>query len=136
MRYLGVDPGGRHVGLAVGDDATRTATPLKVFLYHGAAAAARVIREAAARSAAEVIVVGWPAGADGRPTPACRRSEALLLELEALGLAAVRQAEYLTTDEARRRARAAGAPPSAPVDHLAAQVLLEEYLSSHVGSAP
>ncbi len=133
MRYLGVDPGGRHVGLAVGEDVTRTATPLTVFPYRGAAAAARTVRDAATAHEVDLIVVGWPADADGEPTPACRRSEVLLRELEELGLAVARQPEFLSSDEARRRGRAAGLPATSPVDHLAAQVLLEEFLATRTG---
>jgi RNase H-fold protein (predicted Holliday junction resolvase) len=117
----------------VGDDHTGVVTPLAVFSYRGTAAAARSVRDAAIRHRVDRIVVGWPTRADGRATPACRRSEALLAELGRLGMEAVRQPEYLSSDEARRRARAARIPSSEPVDHLAAQVLLEEYLASLSG---
>jgi len=41
----------------------------------------------------------------------------------------VLQGEFLTTNEARRRARAAGRSPRRPVDDIAAQILLEEHLA-------
>jgi len=129
MRYLGVDPGGRRLGLAVGDDRTGVVAPLEVVASVGGEAAARGIAEAARRLDARTVVVGWPTDADGEPTPACRRSERLAEAIRAHGLEVALQPELLTTDEARRRARAAGLPPRAPVDHLAAQVILEEYLA-------
>ncbi len=130
MRYLGVDPGGRRLGLAVGDGRTGVVSPLEVIAAGGIEAAARAIADAARRLDAETVVVGWPTDADGGPTPACRRSELLAEAIRAHGLEAVLQPELLTTDEARRRARAAGLPRRAPVDHIAAQVILEEYLAS------
>jgi putative Holliday junction resolvase len=131
MRYLGVDPGGRRIGLAVGDDGTGVVTPLEVVAYDGAAAAAQLIAEAARRLAAGCVVVGLPTLADGSAGPAARRSCLLAEHLRTLGVEVVLQSEFLSTDEARRRARAAGRPRSGWVDDLAAQVLLEEYLATH-----
>ncbi len=128
MRYLGVDPGGRRLGLAFGDDASGVVTPLEVLPYHGAAAAAAAVAERARRLGATTVVVGLPALESGEETPACRRSHLLAEQVRACGLEVVLQAELLTTDEARRRARAAGRPQGRPVDDLAAQVLLEEHL--------
>ncbi len=128
MRYLGVDPGGKRVGLAVGDSDTGVASPICVVNVSGVKQAARAVAEAATRLGAECVVVGLPVLADGSHTPACRRSEALSRELSSLGLAVELQPEYLTSDEARRRAREVGIRGQEPVDHIAAQVLLEEYL--------
>lgn len=129
MRVLGVDPGGQRLGLAVADVASGIVTPLEVAVYHGVRAAAAVIAEAATRQGAARVVVGLPTSADGDETPACRRSHALAAAITELGLAVELQPEYLTSDEARRRAREAGRPAGRPVDDLAAQVILEEYLA-------
>ena len=77
-----------------------------------------------------VVVVGLPTDVDGRDTPACRRSRALACAVEELGIEVELQPEVLTTDEARRRARTVGRRREAPVDDLAAQVMLEEFLSA------
>ncbi len=116
------------MGLAVGDGATGTVVPLEVVPYRGVVEAARLLAARAAELQVDEVVLGLPTDAGGEPTPACARSRALGRELEALGLRVVFQGEFLTTNEARRRAREAGLPPRAPVDHLAAQVLLEEYM--------
>jgi putative transcription antitermination factor YqgF len=121
------------MGLAVGNDRTGTASPLEVVPYGGAPAAARHIAETAERLGAGRIVLGLPTLADGSVGPAARRSERLAEELAELGLDVVLQGEYLSTDEARRRARAAGRPPRQAVDDLAAQVILEEYLAGLEG---
>ena len=76
------------------------------------------------------MVIGLPTNADGELTAACRRSQALAEALHDLGLETALQPEYLTTNEARRRAHEAGLPGTSPVDHLAAQIVLEEHLST------
>jgi putative Holliday junction resolvase len=119
------------MGLAVGDDVTGIVTPLAVVAYGGALAAAKTIRQVAHEHNAECVVLGLPTSADGEPTPACRRSHTLVRELERLGMRVAFQREFLTTSEAKRRAREAGIPARKPVDHLAAQVLLEEYLATN-----
>jgi len=118
------------MGLAVGDDLTGVVSPLEIVAYGGAKAAARHLADTAARLGAERIVLGLPAGADGASGAAGRRTEALAAELRALGLEVALQREFLSTNEARRRARSAGFRSDRPVDDLAAQVILEEYLDN------
>ncbi len=134
MRYLGVDPGGRRIGLAVGDDSTGVVSPLEVVVYEGVAAAAQLIADAARRMAAGCVVVGLPTLADGSTGSAARRSHLLAEHLRTMGVEVVLQSEFLTTNEARRRAREAGRPRSGWVDDLAAQVLLEEFLATHASA--
>jgi len=129
MRVLAIDPGAQRVGFAVGDDATGVAVPRGVELWRGIDAEVDRVARLADELGIDVIVVGLPTDMDGADTPACRRSRALATALTAAGLRVVLQPEVLTTDEARRRARAVGRRPRVPVDDLAAQVILEEYLS-------
>lgn len=130
MRFLGIDPGGKRLGLALGDDLTGFATPLEIVSYRGAEDAARRILEAMDEHGAETAVIGLPTAADGSQTPACARSHAVARALAELGVEAELQPEYLSTNEARRRARSSNRRPGLPVDDLAAQVILEEYLAS------
>ncbi len=130
MRFLAVDPGGKRMGLAVGDDLTGIASPLRVVLYPGAEAAAVALAAIADEVGAGVVVIGLPLAVDGSRTPACARSEALARSLTGHGLEVVLQGEHLTSNEAHRRARDIGLPRGRPVDHLAAQVVLEEFLAA------
>lgn len=123
------------MGLAVGDDTTGVVSPLDVVAYHNVDSAARLIATTAGDTGASLVVLGLPTLADGRHGPACRRSEELAAALDGLGVAVEFQAEFLTTDEARRRARSAGRSARQPVDDIAAQVLLEEYLAARKRSA-
>lgn len=116
------------MGLAVADGATGVASPLAVVAYDGVAAAARVIAAAALDNRAVLVVIGLPSSADGSESPAARRSRRLAEALGDLGLEVALQSEYLSTVEARARARDAGRRPGRPVDDLAAQVILEEFL--------
>lgn len=118
------------MGLAIGDDESGVASPLEIVPYTGVAAAAELLRAVAAEHGAEMVVIGLPTDADGRRTPACARSDALAAALERLGTPVQLQPELLTTNEARRRARDLGLAVRVPVDHLAAQVLLEEFLAA------
>jgi putative Holliday junction resolvase len=129
MRFLGVDPGGQRLGLAVADDTTGLATPLEVIAYRGVDPAADEIAEAARSRSIRCVVVGLPTTADGDETPACRRSHALAGALQHRGLEVVLQPEHLSSSEARRRAREAGMNRRRPVDHLAAAVILEDFLA-------
>lgn len=118
------------MGLAVGDDRTGVVSPLEVVAYGGVASAARLIAETAAKVGADRVVLGLPTLADGSVGPASRRSLRLADELRDMDLEVELQGEFLTTDEARRRARAVGRRGDQPVDDLAAQVVLEEYLGT------
>jgi putative Holliday junction resolvase len=130
-----VDPGGRRIGFAVGDDATGVASPLEVVPYKGLEGTARMIAAVAEKSGAARVVLGLPTLEDGSRGPASRRSERLAEALAALGIEVVLQNEFLSTNEARRRARAAGRSPRQPVDDIAAQVLLEEHLATRAQAA-
>jgi putative Holliday junction resolvase len=135
VRILAVDPGGSRVGLAVGDSSTRLASPVSVIVCAGAAAGAERIADEVATHQAALVVIGLPTDADGRETPACARSHALASALAERGIDTCLQPEHLSTVEARRRARAAGRRRGEPVDDLAAQIILEEYLARTAGEA-
>lgn len=132
VRYLGVDPGGRRIGFAVGDDSTGVTSPLEIVSYEGADHAARQIAAVAQKVGAARVVLGLPTLENGSRGPACRRTETLAAELGGLGIEVVLQSEFLSTNEARRRAREVGRSPRRPVDDIAAQILLEEYLSTQL----
>ena len=130
MRYLGVDPGGRRIGLALGDDATSVVVPLEVLVNNGLAAASRRVADRAREHDITIVVIGLPTSGDGTETPGCQRSHQFADAIKGHGLTAVLQPEHLTSVEARERARASGRPRQAPVDDLAAQIILEDYLAS------
>lgn len=127
-RFLAVDPGGKRVGLALADQDTGVVSPLRVVAYEGCSRTSVTIREIAGEHGATTIVVGLPTDGEGNETAACRRSHALADALRERGLQVALEPEHLSTNEARRRARTLGRSRSQPVDDLAAQVVLEDYL--------
>ncbi len=122
------------MGLAVGDDVTGIALPFGIVAYEGADRAAHRIADTAREVDAARVVLGLPTREDGSLSPACRRTEKLQSALAALGIEVVLQSEFLSTDEARRRARAAGRQRNQPVDDIAAQILLEEHLAGRAAT--
>lgn len=130
MRHLGVDPGGKRVGIAVGDDETGLASPVAVIPYRGVLATSEALCCEVARFEAASVVIGLPTDVNGEETAACRRSRALAAAIEDAGVRTSFQPEYLTTHEARERARLCGRPREAAIDDLAALVLLEEFLAT------
>ena len=129
MRYLGVDPGGRRVGLAIGDDESGVVSPVAIFPYRGVDGTAKLLVDEATRQGAGVIVIGLPTNSDGEETTACRRSRALASAVRALGSRAALQPEYLSSREATDRARARGRHRDSGIDDLAAAVILEDFLA-------
>ena len=118
------------MGLAVGDGATGVTSPLEIVPYEGVERAAQQIAALASKVGATRVVIGLPTLEDGSRGPASRRTDRIVEALEALGVEVATQSEFLSTNEARQRALAAGRPPRQPVDDIAAQVILEEHLAA------
>ncbi|MDI3297758.1 MAG: Holliday junction resolvase RuvX [Bacillota bacterium] len=132
-RVLGVDVGGRRIGLAVSDPLGWTAQPYRT-LERGREEAATLaeLREICRRLGVERIVVGLPRTLRGEIGPQARAVEAFARALAgATGLPVEFEDERLTTVEAeramleadlsrRRRKRA--------VDRTAAALILQAYL--------
>jgi putative Holliday junction resolvase len=137
MRVLGVDVGGRRVGLAI-SDATRTlARPLTTLTVSSAADAVDRVAETIASLAAEddglsAIVVGMPAHLDGSPSDASSRVRAFIAAL------AARTAVPIATEDERLSSREAESrlahrerdwrKRKAKLDAAAAAVILQDYL--------
>ncbi|MEO9223827.1 MAG: Holliday junction resolvase RuvX [Acidimicrobiales bacterium] len=133
MRVLGVDPGTKRIGLALGDTATRVATPLTVVIRTGDGAGSR--REVAGivdEWEVEALVVGLPITMAGEHGTA-----AAAAETEADALAAATHVpvtlydERLTTVTAHRSLQDQGLDSRARrerVDAVAAAVMLQAWL--------
>lgn len=130
MRVLGIDPGGKRLGIAVGDTLTGVVTPQAIVPYRGYESAAAAVAAAAAELEAGSAVIGLPTDADGEETAACARSRKLAGAVEALGVPVHLHPEFLSSNEARRRAHAAGRRTREPVDDIAAAVILEDFMAS------
>lgn len=130
---LGVDPGARRVGLALGDEAAGVAVPLEVIDVDAVDPVARIARVVDERGIG-VVVVGRPVGLAGKEGPAVVAQRKLVERLRArLDVDVTEYDERLTTVAAERSLRASGAPRSARrkvIDALAAQTMLQGFLDA------
>ena len=130
MRWIGVDPGGERVGLAICDDDERLAVPLEVV---PASAALPAVRATAARERVGGIVVGLPLTLGGSEGEAARAARRLGRRLASLGLPVEYADERLTTWAAEEEARRWGGRSSRrgrPADDLAAAMILQRFLDA------
>jgi putative holliday junction resolvase len=133
---LGVDPGGRRVGIAAADHETRFARPVEVIDTATTDPVSR-IAELAGELGADEVVVGRPVGLSGRAGPAVRAQQEFVGRLAAALSIPVREFdERLTTVVAERGLRAGGGrrPARALRDAIAAQVMLQGYMDAGKGA--
>ncbi len=135
--WLGLDVGSRDLGVAVGNEITGRAQPLKVLAMEPGEqrweALAQLVREWAPSG----FVVGLPLSHDGGEQPMSIRARAFAEELGTRFCKPVAlQDERGSTQVARRQFAASRANGSArrkqvgSIDALAAAVILEDYLAT------
>lgn len=134
-RYLGVDYGSKRIGLAIGDDRLRIASPLETISSAGGPV--RDAEEIAARAAnqgAMAIVVGVPINMDGTEGPQAALTRRFIDALKARAQVPVfEQDERLSSfaaDEALESTTLTPRQRAARRDMLAAQCILQAYLDS------
>ena len=136
MRWIGVDPGTKRVGLAISDPDERLAVTLEVVPANAAVPAIRAI---AKREQARGIVVGLPLRLDSTEGDAARSARRFGERLARVtGLPVEFEDEKLTSVEADRRT--AGLSGGEPNDDIAAAILLQQFLdrrrAAEVGEDP
>jgi len=146
MRALGVDFGGRRVGLALSDASGTLASPWRTLEHRGDddAVADDLAREITALAAQDeglaTVVLGRPARLDGRPTELTGRVTAFAARLRArVRVPVILQDERLSSREAE--SRLAGRERDwrkrkAKLDAAAAAVFLQDYLDESRAAAP
>jgi putative Holliday junction resolvase len=143
-RVLGIDVGGRRVGLAISDPSRTLARPLSTLTVSGIDdAIARVAREALqladqkSEGGLTTIVVGLPARLDGTPTEQTSMVDAFAAGLRiATRLPVVFEDERLTSREAEARLarnERDWRKRKARLDAAAAAIILQDYLDRHSG---
>lgn len=130
---VGIDLGGRRIGVAVSDPAGRLATPRRV-LRRGRRRAGdhRAIAGIVGEVGAVRVVVGLPLTLGGEAGPAARQVMAEVDDLRRhLEVPVEVHDERLTTVAAERSLREIGARPEARragIDQVAAAVMLQSWL--------
>lgn len=134
--FLAFDYGERHIGVAVGQSITGTASPLSTLRVRGGQPDWTALGHLVAAWRPAGLVVGEPLHMDGRVQPMTRRARRFRQALaERFGLPVHAADERLTTVEARAELAARGAFRGAGerrghrLDHpIAARILLESWL--------
>ncbi len=140
MRWLAVDPGDKHIGVAVSDATGLIARPLATLRHQSYFNSAEQIVALAVAQNVEGIVVGLPLDEEGEVGLQARKAGRLAEAIRArTSLTVILHDESLSSRIARARRRAARgkkrrAPTPAPSssDHAAAAaVILQDYLDAN-----
>lgn len=134
QQYLAFDFGTRYIGVAVGQDVTRTARPLTTLKRQGAGIDWSAIKKLIAHWKPEAIIVGIPTHDEG-PNQWITAAAKIFAEQLALETTCVVHAidERLSTVAAREALFEEGGYRSLKkeaVDAMAAKVILETWLQS------
>lgn len=132
MRYLGVDPGKKRVGVALSDPTRTIATPLATLSGRDQGALVAELGDLARRHEVSLIVVGHPLNMDGSAGPAAKAAQRLARALaESTGLPVELSDERLTSSVANQALRQGGLDSRRArqkVDEVAAVLILQNYL--------
>lgn len=132
-RVLGLDLGDARIGVSISDDDRRTAVPLGT-VRTGAPADLKAIAELVREHGVTLVVVGHPLLLSGDAGERAHHAERFAGALGAfLGLPVVLHDERLSTAEAERALREAGAggrERRRKVDRSAATVILQSWLDA------
>ncbi len=127
-RILGLDVGERRIGVAISTPEGGVAIPLRIIDAQDENSAARAIVELARSEGASLVIIGHPISMDGTVGPQARRIEAFAKNLqETSGLQVELCDERLSTAQARRSTAPSG-KRRAPLDDVAASIILQSYL--------
>ena len=131
-RILGLDVGERRIGIAISTPEGGLAVPLRVLERSEESADLRAIVELARAEDATTIVIGHPISLDGSRGAQARSVEAFARRLAETGSLAVELADERSTSAEAKRSRNQSSRSQrarrAPVDDLAAAIILQAYL--------
>ena len=140
MRVLAVDPGERHLGVAVSDPTGLIARPLTTVTHTARAKDAARLVALAAEQQAEAIVIGSALDRDGQVGPQARHAEKLAEAVRALTpVAVILYDESFSSQEAQASLRAAGKNRRDQRDQIhaaAAAAILQSYLNANSRETP
>jgi putative Holliday junction resolvase len=136
MRILAVDPGEKHIGIAISDPTGTIASPLTVVQHVSRLVDAATIADLANEYLVGLIIIGISFDEDGSSTPSSRQADRLAEAIrkqcaiplkmwdESFSTHTARQARIQMGTSRRKR--------SGHLDDLAATVTLQSYLDTEV----
>jgi putative holliday junction resolvase len=125
--------GDRWIGLAQGDSTSGLASPLRTLRRSSQTADLTAVRRAYDDEGAEAVVVGLPYNMDGSLGPQARRTLSFVEALRERGLPVDLCDERLSSAAAYDYVTASRGRPPKPgerIDHVAAAIILQDYLDS------
>jgi putative Holliday junction resolvase len=130
MRIIGLDYGTARIGVSLGDDVTRVATPWSVIANESFEDVLLRIHELVSREGAELIVVGVPRplADQARETAQAKQIRDFISRLKMDGLDVVEADETLTSKVAADQVKQMGGRGKR--DDLAAAAILQNYLDA------
>jgi putative Holliday junction resolvase len=135
MRILAVDPGSKHIGLALSDPTGTIANPLAVIPHVARLVDVAAVAELATSHKAGLIVIGQSFDGDGNPSFEGRRSARFAETLKSqTNIHVMLWEEAFTTQDARAARIQMGVSRknrSGHLDDLAATILLQSFLDAN-----
>lgn len=135
MRILAIDPGEKHLGIALSDPSGMIASPLTVLKHVGRAIDAATIAQLAEEHQAGLILVGEAVDEEGQPTQQSRRASRLAEAIREQTHVPVKMWDESGSTQAARQARmemgVSRRLRRGHLDDLAATVILQSYLDSN-----
>lgn len=126
MKYLGIDYGKSKIGLAIGDDQTKLASPFKVIQEKDEHQALSQIVSICDQEGIEALVVGIPKTMQGQPAEQMKDIEHFIADLKELTkLPIVTENEALSSAAAQELLK--GNAKTKIEDDVAAMVILQGY---------
>lgn len=136
MRILAVDPGEKHIGIAISDPTGTIAQPLIVLTHVSRSADAATIANIARENQVEHILVGSSVDEDGYPTQQSKHAQRLAEAIHLQSNLPVQLWDESFSTQEARLARIAMATTRRKrrghLDDLAATVLLQSYLEANL----
>ncbi len=141
MRILAIDPGEKHLGIAISDPSGIIASPLTVLKHVARAIDAAAIAQIAEEHQAGLILVGQALDDEGQPTMQSRLADRLAEAIRQQSSLPVQMWDESGSTQAARQARLAMGVSRrlrrGHLDDLAATVILQSYLdSTQEGNTP
>jgi putative holliday junction resolvase len=135
MRILAVDPGEKHIGLALSDPTATIASPLKVIQHVSRLMDAAQVANLASENGAGLIVIGQSYDEEGKPNLAGRQAAKFAEALkEQTQIPVILWDESFSTQDARATRIEMGVSRKkrgGHMDELAAVMILRSYLDAN-----
>lgn len=132
MKYLGIDHGLAHIGLAIGDTDSRLAVPLDTIHEEDVDQQAATVADIAQEEGIEALVIGFPLTLEGEELEQAEATDEFIEALSKRTSLAVHKEDERFSSEFAKRQKAEDPDGKFDVHALAATAILQGYLDRGV----